>query len=83
MADTWIHYFFGPLPQQYCKYFYLISILFAALFVMFAGMAVWQAAADRKNRIVVVVYAMYAFQCLVLYFVNRLLNTMCVNSVRG
>lgn len=70
---------FGPLPEYYCLYFYIISVL-GAIFALIAlvnivGLLLFSK--DAKKWQMMGVYAMIFLMYFVLYFKSRLLNTMC------
>ena len=75
---------FGPLGKEYCVYFYALSILFFISFVLSAGFILYKIVKNPKdlsgkfllNSVFVLIYT------LIPYYVNRLLYTMCINSVR-
>ena len=75
--------YFGPLGQEYCLYFYILSIIFFILFILsIIGVVVALSMNYKKlNTMFVLNSAFLILNTLLAYFVNRLLNTMCVNSV--
>ena len=75
--------FFGPLGQEFCLYFYILSIIFFILFILsIIGVVVALSMNYKKlNTMFVLNSAFLILNTLLAYFVNRLLNTMCVNSV--
>ncbi len=75
--------YFGPLPREYCAYFYFLSILFGILFV-FSAISIGYFMVTRFRR----VNAMFISNALLVlantflaYIANRLLHTMCVRSI--
>lgn len=74
---------FGPLGREYCVYFYFLSILFFVMFATYLLMTVVNIVRNPKmvngkmllNSVFLLIYT------LVPYYVNRLMYTMCVNSV--
>ena len=77
-----MNYFFGPLPQFYCLYFYIISI-FGGIFMLLAliGIVVILLSNDKNKMQMLGIYVMFFFFYLIIYFKARLLNTMCVKSI--
>lgn len=74
---------FGPLGKGYCIYFYALSIIF---FVTFATtlVAIIMMLIQKPKTIdskFVFKSALIVLYTLIPYLVNRLLYTMCVNSV--
>ena len=75
--------YFGPLGQEYCLYFYILSVIFFILFILsIIGVVAGVAMNYKKlNSMFILNSAFLVLNTLLAYFVNRLLNTMCVNSV--
>ena len=75
--------YFGPLPKQYCVYFYALSIMFAISFVMsFLSILYFMIMHSKKVNMMFIVNAIFILlNTFLAYFVNRLLNTMCIRSV--
>lgn len=72
--------YFGPLSKQYCIYFYLMSIFFFVMFIL-SIIGVLAAAMMKPKQIdfmFVINSGLLLFNTWLAYFVNRLLNTMCV-----
>ena len=81
MADI-MEYLFSPLPKKYCDYFYFVSVFMYILFLFsvfnFIGLFL------TKKSQSLTVYGLSLFVALynfLLYFVTRLLYSMCVNSL--
>ena len=74
--------YFGPLSQEYCAYFYLLSVLCGVLFVIsIIGIIYAIISSPKKVDSHFLVTSMtLSLNVFFMYFVNRLLNTMCVNS---
>lgn len=72
--------YFGPLSKQYCVYFYLMSIFFFVMFVLSIIGVIYAAMSKPKqvDFMFIVNSALLLFNTWLAYFVNRLLNTMCV-----
>lgn len=75
--------YFGPLPREYCVYFYFLSIMFGVLFVFSAVSIAYFIVMHFKK-----VNAMFVSNSLLVltntflaYIANRLLHTMCVKSI--
>ena len=83
MADFMSNYF-GPLSKDYCMYFYLMSIFFFVLMIL-GLFGVVSAMIMKPKQISVMFFlnaAMLLMNTALTYFVNRLLHTMCANSIR-
>jgi len=81
MADI-MELLFSPLPKKYCDYFYFVSVFMYIIFLFsvfsFIGLFL-----SRKS-LPLTVYGLNLFVVIynfVLYFVARLLYSMCVNSL--
>lgn len=75
--------YFGPLGQEYCLYFYFLSIIFFILFIMSIIGVVSALVMNYKklNTMFILNSSFIILNALLAYFVNRMLNTMCMNSI--
>lgn len=80
MADT-MEYLFGPLNEEYCIWFYALSIFGFVYLVLFIIPAIFIGITSKKTSF------MYWFNVLaislgyfIFYFQNRLLHTMCTHK---
>jgi hypothetical protein len=75
--------YFGPLPREYCVYFYALSIFFGFVFILslmsFLGVLIFNF--KKMNAMVVANGIMVLINAFLAYLVNRLLHTMCVKSI--
>ena len=67
----------GPLGPEFCNYFYILMIISLVVLAAAAIGVVRRLLMDKKADVVLLV------QPLLVYFVNRLLYTMCVGSVKN
>ena len=79
--------YFGPLSKEYCVYFYYLSIFFFLMYVITLIGAVAFIIKNYKdfskiNLSFIINLVMVLINMLLSYFVNRLLHTMCVNSIQ-
>lgn len=76
--------YFGPLSKEYCMYFYLMSIFFFVIMMMgLFGVIVTIATKPKEVNVMFFINAaMLLMNSVLAYFVNRLLHTMCANSIR-
>jgi hypothetical protein len=83
MADSFMNKYFGPLPREYCVYFYSLSILFGIIFATSAVSIGYYMITNFKriNAMYVVNSAFILLNSFLAYLVNRLLHTMCVKSI--
>jgi hypothetical protein len=76
--------YFGPLSKDYCMYFYLMSIFF--FIIMLLGLVGVVSTIILKPKQINMMFfinsAMLLMNSVLAYFVNRLLHTMCANSIR-
>lgn len=74
---------FGPLPEYYCLYFYIISVAGAvfALIALINVIALIVFSKDSKKWQMIGAFSMIFLMYFVLYFKSRLLNTMCRKSL--
>jgi hypothetical protein len=73
---------FGPLSKNYCIYFYGMSILFFIFFVM-SVVHIASHIFRRSSKLDSKFYAnsvAVVFYTLLVYLLNRLMYTMCMNS---
>ena len=74
--------YFGPLSRDYCLYFYFMAIFFFVMIILgVIGTISAIVSRPKKMDMTFIVHAvMLMFNALLAYYVNRLLNTMCMNS---
>jgi hypothetical protein len=75
--------YFGPLGQEWCVYFYLLSVIFGVMFAFSAVSIVSFAVMNTKkiNMMFVVNSSLVLFNIFLAYLANRLLNTMCMRTL--
>ena len=75
--------YFGPLGQEYCVYFYALSIIFGVTFVFSAiSIASFIVMHHKKVDVMFIVNsALVLFNSFLAYLANRLLHTMCVKII--
>lgn len=78
-----MNYYFGPLPREFCLYFYILSIIFGILFVLSLISIVFFMITNYKkvNVMFVINSLLVLFNIFLAYLANRLLNTMCVKTI--
>ena len=83
MAVSFMDQYFGPLPREYCVYFYVLSIAFGITFVMSAiSIAYFMITNIKKVNTMFVVNSIFILlNSFLAYIANRLLHTMCVKSI--
>ena len=73
-----LDYVMSPLDKSNCNYFYLLS-LFGFITFLFATFKFIFKKNKKKFNVVVITYLIIT--PLVMYYVNRLLYSMCVKSL--
>ena len=81
--SNFVDTYFGPLNKDWCIYFQILSMFFLFMFVTSAILAVALGIKNiKKLDLMMVLHAVALLgNTLLAYFVNRLLHTMCLNSV--
>jgi hypothetical protein len=83
MSVSFMDQYFGPLPREYCVYFYALSILFGVMFVSsLLSIAYFMITHIKKvNMMFIINSLLVLLNTFLAYLVNRLLHTMCVKSI--
>ena len=81
--NSFMNNYFGPLPREYCVYFYFLSIIFGITFVLSTiSIAYFMVMHFKKvNTMFVLNSLMVLANTFLAYIANRLLHTMCVKSI--
>lgn len=71
----------GPLDKKYCYYFYILAVMFLLSFIV--SICVCFSTLFKKKNIILKLSncILLSINSLTLYFVNRLMFNMCVNSL--
>lgn len=72
-------YLFGAIGKEYCMYFYFLSVLAFIAFIIALVSVIRLMATNKKLPISTAV--LVVFQPFLVYFVNRIFYSMCVNSL--
>ena len=82
--SNFINYFFGPLNKEYCFYFYFLSIVFGLAFVLLAIGTLMAVIKDYKKLDLKIMFnlILLLINAFLVYFVNRLLYSMCSKSLQ-
>lgn len=74
---------FGPLPREYCVYFYTLSIMFGVLWVVSLVSIVTFVILHFKkiSSTFAINSCMMLFNIALAYLANRLLHTMCIKTI--
>lgn len=77
--DNTMDSLFGPLPKEYCLWFYALSILGFVMLVLFLGSALIMGISKKKGSEYYLGAIATATTFALYYFQNRLLYSMCVS----
>ena len=75
-----MEYLFSPLGKRYCNYFYYLSII-SFFFFVFACLTVIKNLFSKKMAMSFTSIYVILTQPFLMYFINRLSYSMCVNSL--
>jgi hypothetical protein len=83
MSISFMDQYFGPLPREYCVYFYALSIVFGIMFAMsVVSIAYFMITHIKKVNTMFIVNSIFILlNSFLAYLANRLLHTMCVRSI--
>ena len=70
---------FSPLNQQYCDYFYFLSVIFFVFFLLAAANVIMSFVGKKSMKLTDAL--IIVTQPLLLYFINRLYYSMCVGAL--
>lgn len=72
---------YGPLSREYCIYFYYLSVIGFILFAFIIVSALFIGISTKRGFSFYYKMLMVALVYAVFYFQNRLLYSMCINSL--
>ena len=83
MSVSLMDQYFGPLPREFCVYFYILSIVFGITFLMSViSIAYFMITNIKKVNTMFVFNSIFILlNTFLAYIANRLLHTMCVKSI--
>lgn len=81
MENSTMQNLFGPLSKQFCLYFYILSIVGFAFFVIIIISTLFIGITKRKELDFYLAMFSGALVYGFIYFQNRLLHSMCVGSI--
>ena len=79
-SDSMLPAFFSPYSKDYCLYFYIVMIITFIFFVVALFQSLYLL---FKQDIGVGMAIMNVITPFLLYFTNRLMYSMCVNSLQA
>jgi hypothetical protein len=71
----------GPIGEQYCMYFYILSLLAIFFYVIIFVGVIWTGVTKKLGFNFYFLSILYSSHLLLTYLQNRLLYNMCVHSV--
>lgn len=81
MSHTLNDQLFGPLDRKYCMYFYYLSVFGLLLLVFLIASSLYIGVTTKASGVFGYQMVMVALGYGIFYFQNRLLYSMCVNSL--
>ena len=72
---------FGPMPKDYCLYFYYLSVFGFILFTISLLTMIRLAVSKKRGSVFYLNSVMVLLGYGIFYFQNRLLHSMCSNSL--
>jgi hypothetical protein len=83
MSVSLMDKYFGPLPREYCVYFYALSIACGIIFVTtILSISYFMINHIKKvDMMFIVNSSLILLNTFLAYLANRLLHTMCVKSI--
>ena len=72
---------YGPLSREYCIYFYYLSVIGFILFAFVIVTALFIGISTKRGFSFYYKMLMISLVYAVFYFQNRLLYSMCINSL--
>lgn len=79
--DDFMSTVFGPMQKEYCLYFYYLSVFGFILFTISLLTMVRLVISKKRGSMFYMNSVMVLLGYGIFYFQNRLLHTMCVNSL--
>lgn len=81
--DNFMNTYFGPLGEEYCVYFYALSIFFGIAFVLSViSVVTYMFTHVNKINMTFLIHTFFLLlNSFLAYLVNRLLHTMCMKSI--
>ena len=83
MNNSFMNKYFGPLSEVYCVYFLALSVFFGILFFIGIIWLIYYIVMYYKklDKLVLAQSIGMLVNTFLAYFVNRLLNTICVRAI--
>ena len=81
--SNFMNTYFGPLGEEYCVYFYALSVFFGIAFVLtLISTVTYMLMHVNKINMSFLMHTFFVLlNSFLAYLVNRLLHTMCMKSI--
>lgn len=81
--DSFMNTYFGPLGEEYCVYFYALSIFFGIAFVLtLISTVTYMFMHVNKINMSFLMHTFFVLlNSFLAYLVNRLLHSMCMKAI--
>jgi len=81
--DSFMNTYFGPLGEEYCVYFYALSIFFGIAFVLtLISTVTYMLMHVNKINMSFLMHTFFVLlNSFLAYLVNRLLHSMCMKAM--
>ena len=81
--DSFMNTYFGPLGEEYCVYFYALSVFFGIAFVLtLISTVTYMLMHVNKINMSFLMHTFFVLlNSFLAYLVNRLLHSMCMKSI--
>jgi len=83
-SNSFANKYFGPLPKEWCTYFYVLSVFFFIVFlaILVAVVITIITSFSKINLHIATNLAVILLNSFIAYFINRLFYSMCINSLQ-
>ncbi len=81
--DSFMNTYFGPLGEEYCVYFYALSVFFGIAFVLtLISTVTYMLMHVNKINMSFLMHTFFVLlNSFLAYLVNRLLHSMCMKAI--
>ena len=80
--NDFMNYFFGPLPREYCLYYYFLAVISALLFVITLlsfTFTIFKSKQIKSGMWLAMLNVLITI--FMSYFISRLMYTICIKSL--
>ena len=80
--NDFMNYFFGPLPREYCLYYYFLAVISAVLFVITLLSFAFTIFKSKQIKTGMWLSMLNVLITIFMsYFISRLMYTICIKSL--